>query len=228
MTARSTGWPILVTASTYAEFGPRAKGLGGWGADILPPPQRCDVDDLLTAHVKFDNGAVLVLEASWAAYLRSGNRVQVLGTEMGADLYPTLYGTDNPIRLYADMGGDPVEIIPDLPRSTGLGGHAEVIAEWVAHLDDRARCIRVASYPHAAGPAGSSIGSILGDAANSGARGLMLAHRQNPSEDGRRCRSGRAATHRLADAADALDITVVDHLVFAGDTCTSMRRAGLL
>ena len=128
--------PVSVTASTFAKFGPRAKGLGGWGADIFPPPQRCDVDDFLTANVKFENGAVLILEASWAAYLQSGNRVQVLGTEMGADLYPALYGSDHPVRIYADMGDDPVEIIPDLPRSAGPGGHAEIIQEWVAHLDD--------------------------------------------------------------------------------------------
>ena len=128
--------PTSVTASAYAEFGPKAKGLGGWGADILPPPQRCDVDDFLTAHVKFENGATLVLEASWAAYLGSGNRVQVLGNEMGADLCPALYGEAHPLRLYGDLGEDPIEIIPDVPRASGPGGHAAIIQEWVAHLED--------------------------------------------------------------------------------------------
>jgi DNA repair protein RadC len=29
-------------------------------------------------------------------------------------------------------------------------------------------------------------------------------------------------------AADALDCTVLDHLIFAGDECVSLRRMGLL
>lgn len=128
--------PVSVTASTYAEFGPRAKGLGGWGADILKPPQRCDVDDLMTCHVKFENGATLVLEVSWAAYLQSGFRLQILGNEMGADYFPTHYGEAQPMRLYADMGEDQIEIIPEMPRSSGPSGHAAVIEEWVAHLED--------------------------------------------------------------------------------------------
>ena len=36
------------------------------------------------------------------------------------------------------------------------------------------------------------------------------------------------ATRRLATAAEALDCTVLDHLVFGGDECTSLRAAGLL
>jgi DNA repair protein RadC len=35
-------------------------------------------------------------------------------------------------------------------------------------------------------------------------------------------------TRRLASAAQALDCAVLDHLVFAGEQCTSLRRMGLL
>jgi predicted dehydrogenase len=129
--------PISVTASTYAEFGPRAKGLGGWGADILEPPQRFDVDDFLTCHVKFENGATLVLEVSWAAYLQSGHRLQILGTEMGADFYPSLYGADQPLRLYDDMNDEQIEIIPERPRPSDLSGHQALVEDWVKHLDDK-------------------------------------------------------------------------------------------
>ncbi len=126
--------PVSVAASSYAKFGPRAMGLGGWGADILPPPQRCDVDDMVVTRVMFENGATLLVQASWAAYLKSGERIQVLGTEMGADCYPVLNGADHPIRLYDDMNGEAVEIIPDLPR-VAVSGHAAVIEEWVKNLD---------------------------------------------------------------------------------------------
>jgi DNA repair protein RadC len=36
------------------------------------------------------------------------------------------------------------------------------------------------------------------------------------------------ATRRLANAAEALDCIVLDHLVFAGGKCTSLRQMGLL
>jgi len=128
--------PVAVTAASYAKFGPRGIGLGGWGRDILPPPQRCDVDDLVTTNVRFENGASLILEASWAAYMKASERLQVLGTEMGADFYPVMYGTDHPLRLYGDLDGQPAETIPDLARRPGVGGHAAIIEQWLAHLDD--------------------------------------------------------------------------------------------
>mgnify|MGYP005869135291 CR=1 FL=1 len=128
--------PVAVTASVYAKFGPRGKGLGGWGSDILPPPQRCDVDDLVMASIRFENGATLILEASWAAYWLSLSRIQFLGTEMGSDYNPALYGTERPLRLYSDLGDQPVEIIPEIPKGSGLALHSQLIEEWIAHLND--------------------------------------------------------------------------------------------
>jgi predicted dehydrogenase len=127
--------PVSVTASSYAEFGPRGLGLGGWGSDILPPPQRCDVEDLVSTTVRFENGATLGLEVSWAAYVKQGERLQFMGTEMGADLYPTLYGDEKPLRLFADIDKQPVETIPDIPRAPQTPTHALLIQEWIKNLD---------------------------------------------------------------------------------------------
>ena len=57
--------------------------------------------------------------------------------------------------------------------------------------------------------------------------GIVLAH-NHPSGDARPSDSDCRATRRLATAAEALDCTLVDHLIFAGDDCTSLRRMGLL
>ncbi|URD59705.1 hypothetical protein M8312_07670 [Sphingomonas sp. KRR8] len=105
-----------------------------------------------------------------------------------------------------------------------LAGHETL---WVAHLDEGARCIHLQAYPDAAGIGETPLPEILADAAEQGSAGLLLAHRQ-PGRDSSPRRTDRAATHRLALAAEACDITLVDHLIFAGDTCTSMRRIGLL
>jgi len=69
--------------------------------------------------------------------------------------------------------------------------------------------------------------SLLGEALRRDAAGLILAH-SHPSGQ---CRpSGRdiTATRRLAEIARALDITLVDHLIFTRDAVYSMRAGGLL
>jgi DNA repair protein RadC len=68
---------------------------------------------------------------------------------------------------------------------------------------------------------------IFADAAVHGSAGIVLAH-NHPSGDPRPSDSDFRATRRLATAAEALDCTVLDHLVFAGAECTSLRRLGYL
>ena len=76
--------PVSVYGATYAEFGPRKKGIGSWGAPNWDG--QYDVEDLATALVKFDNGATLSLDVSWAALIETDNQpyVQLLGSEGGA------------------------------------------------------------------------------------------------------------------------------------------------
>jgi predicted dehydrogenase len=78
--------PVSVYGATYAEFGPRKQGIGTWGAPNWEG--NFDVEDLATALVKFDNGATLSLDVSWAGLLETDNQpvVQLLGTEGGAYL----------------------------------------------------------------------------------------------------------------------------------------------
>jgi DNA repair protein RadC len=69
--------------------------------------------------------------------------------------------------------------------------------------------------------------NIILDAARHGSAAILLAH-NHPSGDPRPSDSDLGATRRLATAAEALDCTVVDHLVFGGTECTSLRRLGYL
>ena len=69
--------------------------------------------------------------------------------------------------------------------------------------------------------------AIIADAAAYNSAGILLAH-NHPSGDPRPSESDLRATRRLATAAEALDCTILDHLVFAGTACTSFRRMGLL
>jgi DNA repair protein RadC len=68
---------------------------------------------------------------------------------------------------------------------------------------------------------------IVSDAAKFGSAGVVLAH-NHPSGDCQPSDSDYRATRRLACAGEAIDLAVLDHLVFAGSNCSSMRRMGLL
>jgi DNA repair protein RadC len=98
---------------------------------------------------------------------------------------------------------------------------------WVAHVDDQANCVLVSRYPGDETGRDFPLKAIVSDAIAHGSAGIVLAH-NHPSGDPRPSDSDCRATRRLATAAEALDCAVLDHLVFAGDECTSFRRMGLL
>ena|SRR5438067_9570366 len=106
-------------------------------------------------------------------------------------------------------------------------GDPRIETLWVAHVDDEARCLHVSC--HAGDERGGTfpIREIIADAASHGSAGIVLAH-NHPSGDARPSDSDCRVTRRLASAAEALDCTVLDHLVFAGAECVSLRRLGYL
>jgi DNA repair protein RadC len=98
---------------------------------------------------------------------------------------------------------------------------------WVAHVDRQARCLALSSHGGTAGEVEIPVRQIIGDAARLGSAGILIAH-NHPSGDSTPSGSDCRATRKLAAAAEAIDLTVVDHLVFGGDDCQSFRRMGLL
>ena len=98
---------------------------------------------------------------------------------------------------------------------------------WVAHVDDRARCLHVSRHVGDDSGAAFPIRTIIADAAVHASAGIVLAH-NHPSGDSTPSDSDCRATRRLVTAAEALDCTILDHLIFAGAQCTSLRAMGLL
>ena len=97
----------------------------------------------------------------------------------------------------------------------------------VAHLDEQARCVHLSRHPGDETGSDFPLKQIVADAATHRSAGIVLAH-NHPSGDPRPSDSDCRATRRLASAAEALDCAIVDHLVFAGEECTSFRKLGLL
>lgn len=98
---------------------------------------------------------------------------------------------------------------------------------WVAHVDEQARCVHVSRHEGDETGANFPLRDIIADAAEHHSAGIVLAH-NHPSGDARPSDSDCRATRRLATAAGALDCAVLDHLVFAGRECSSLRSLGYL
>jgi predicted dehydrogenase len=111
--------PLSVFGATYAKFGPHGKGQGQWGAPVRGGS--FTVEDLACAQIRFQNGASLALEASWAQHCA------------GEKLYSEVYGdkggaTLEPLRIYTEAHGRLADIVPSYPS---INGHEAEIAHFV-------------------------------------------------------------------------------------------------
>ncbi|HET7558328.1 MAG TPA: Gfo/Idh/MocA family oxidoreductase [Limnochordia bacterium] len=86
--------PLTVSGVTYAEFGPQKKGIGNWGTPNWQGVY--DVEDFSTALIRFEGGASLLLQASWAGHLLPSQDVLIMGAEQGALV------TDDKVRLLTE------------------------------------------------------------------------------------------------------------------------------
>jgi predicted dehydrogenase len=79
--------PESVFGRTYAKFGPRGLGKGGWG-DSERDTDVFDVDDFATALIRLRSGRSLTLDVSWAMHQKDDGRmgVQIYGTEGGINV----------------------------------------------------------------------------------------------------------------------------------------------
>jgi predicted dehydrogenase len=100
--------PVSVTGVTYAEFGPRKKGIGRWGVE-QKTEGTFDVEDLAVALIRFDNGLTINLEVSWALYLEK--------TKMWSHLHGTEGGAQwgDGLSIHSDLNGAPSNTTIDVP-----------------------------------------------------------------------------------------------------------------
>ena len=128
--------PVAVSGATFAEFGPRGMGLGGWGSDIQRPAPgaRYDVDDFSWAMVRFANGAVLTLQVAWASNFPEVLTTELFGTEGGAQIS----GWEG-MELFTMMNGQEVSIRNQPPSERG-SSYFKLIENFVRRIegDERA------------------------------------------------------------------------------------------
>jgi predicted dehydrogenase len=102
--------PVEVMAQVGGRFGNRAEYAAArrnaW------EPAAFDVDDFGAAFVRFENGATMTVQASWASHVeRDREYIHVLGDDAGA--------TNDPGIIYRLVAGEKVDESLDVERSTG-------------------------------------------------------------------------------------------------------------
>lgn len=79
--------PVAVFGAAYSKIGPQRLGLGSWGERNMAGA--FDVDDLAAAMIRLDNGAVINLEVSWAAFTdaeENGPYLHLMGDKGGVSV----------------------------------------------------------------------------------------------------------------------------------------------
>ncbi|MEA4890043.1 MAG: Gfo/Idh/MocA family oxidoreductase [Clostridiaceae bacterium] len=85
--------PISVYGATFQKLYDRkgVKGTAGYVASTKTNADICDVEDLAAAMIRFDNGAVLNIEASFSLNIKNDQgKIELFGTKAGAKLDPEL------------------------------------------------------------------------------------------------------------------------------------------
>jgi predicted dehydrogenase len=98
--------PVSVSGSAYHKF-----------ADVLPKGTHFDVDDSAFGLIRFDSGATLILECSWALNLSGGSITQIAGTKGGVEM--------NPLKILTERDGVQVDITPHVPDADAFGGQTD-------------------------------------------------------------------------------------------------------
>lgn len=120
---------LSVSASTYAELGPKGRG-GTVNAAKQHVNSAYEVEDIATAFLRLEGGGTLLLETSWAGYAGTGDSfgVTLFGSDGGAQIDVRNYAQEDTLRIYTDIADTPAEIRPEVRRGEG---HLAVVRSFV-------------------------------------------------------------------------------------------------
>lgn len=136
MTLWFLGFPAVQTVSggTRSLFGQH--GLKTWGRKPGPVAE-FDVDDGAIGFLRFANGANAVIQATWAEHRQPQDdmiRIEVQGTLGTILLTIPNYRHEDTLRMFAEIEGEPVTIIPSLRGLGKTQGHEALVSATVDAL----------------------------------------------------------------------------------------------
>ena len=124
--------PVAVSGATYTEFANNYVPLGHNDRDN-DPNGTFDVEDLAMGFIRFDNGAVLQLEFSWASNVERDDRYfELRGSRAGA----AWHSADDKLKIFGEACGKPLDIIPSFGKHVLVGhkGNLENFADVLQGL----------------------------------------------------------------------------------------------
>ncbi|MEN2984983.1 MAG: Gfo/Idh/MocA family oxidoreductase [Dictyoglomaceae bacterium] len=148
--------PKFILGNIYANFGPKGLGEGGWNKGVKGKPI-FDVEDFAVGFIKFENGATLTIETSWASNIEKdeGNYL-ILGTLGGAQL--------NPPKIFKDL--------------ENMSSNIEIIeksTEWgEGEIDHFVECVKENKEPIATGEQGLTVMKMLMGIYESSEKGIPI------------------------------------------------------
>jgi predicted dehydrogenase len=129
--------PVSVYGATFQKLFDRKhlKDKAGYTSASKTDNDICDVEDLVSALIRFDNGAVLSIEASFSLNIKKDQgKIELFGTKAGAKLEPEL-------ELYTEVNDYMADV--NLATSTALsfdGLFANEINHFVSCVKDGIPC----------------------------------------------------------------------------------------
>lgn len=107
--------PVAVSGNTYCEF---ANNDVAESVDSAFGEKKeggtFDVEDLAMGYIRFENGACLQIEFSWASNVQRDDKFfELRGTKAGA----SYHWTDNQLRIFTEQYGKTMDIVPNLPNN---------------------------------------------------------------------------------------------------------------
>lgn len=130
--------PISVYGATFHKLADRKniRGKKFYQSASASEHDICDVEDLATAMIRFDNGAVLSIEASFSLNIKNDEgKIELFGTKGGAKLNPEL-------EIYNELNDYLSNITLDAETALSFDGLFEnEINHFVSCLTDGATCI---------------------------------------------------------------------------------------
>lgn len=143
--------PVSVYGATFQKLFDRKniKLFGGYASEGRSDQDICDVEDLAAAMIRFDNGAVLHIEASFSLNIKQDTgTIELFGTKGGASLSPEL-------ELYTERNGYLIDVGLAHPTALDFNG---LFDKEIAHFID---CIQTGAACRVPAKDGVSIMRIL-------------------------------------------------------------------
>lgn len=110
--------PVSVYGATFQKLfnRPNVKGTKGYNSVSAGQKDICDVEDLASALIRYNNGSVLAIEASFSLNIKSDEgKIQLFGTKGGAKIDPEL-------EMYTEINDYMADVNLTVPTSLDFAG----------------------------------------------------------------------------------------------------------